>query len=319
MFARRIALAMNGAMSLPKPLGSPRLRKVIRVACGPSASHAYVVSMGNGPSLVRITSRLPGASSTISYVYASRRPRKCATNATRDPTASGGEVIHSTDLMLTYQFGAFPGSLAYAETFSMGASIVISVTTSTGISRTSAASVLGFGSAIESPQWRRESSCDDDAERLSKTPGGATYGAIVVTATIAAASTHDDRVWAILAKTAATLVVFWLAHLHSAIIASRFDDPDEPLRGVVWDCVVHDLPMLEVGLVPFAALACGAIGLVDAAVAVRAAMIIGVGELFAVGVARARRSELDWVRSSAMGALYAAVGGALVALKVAIH
>ncbi len=111
-FARRIARAMIGATSLPNPLGSPRFRSVIRVRPPGSGAHAYVVSIGNGPSAVRMTSLSPGTSSTISYVYSIRRPRKRATNATRAPSASGGGVFHSAAWMFTYQRGAFSGSLA---------------------------------------------------------------------------------------------------------------------------------------------------------------------------------------------------------------
>src|SRR5262245_59155438 len=115
-FARRMALAIRGATTLPKPLGSPRFRRVIRVPPPCAGSHVYVVSIGNGPSLVLMTSRAAGSSSTNSYVYARRLPRKCATKATRDPTASGGGVFHSTDLMFTYHLGALSGSRANAAT-----------------------------------------------------------------------------------------------------------------------------------------------------------------------------------------------------------
>src|SRR5688572_30254515 len=103
---------MNGAVIVEKPLGFPRLRSVMRVAPFGASSHVYVVSMGNGPSDVRITSFSSATSSTISYVYAMRRPRKCATNAICDPTCAGREVFHSTDAMLAYQSGAFVGSAA---------------------------------------------------------------------------------------------------------------------------------------------------------------------------------------------------------------
>src|SRR5687768_7248141 len=99
--ARRMATAMNGANSRENPVGVPRFRRVIRVAPLPAASHVYVVSIGNGPSAVRITSRRLGTNSTTSYVYAMRRPAKCATNATLDPTRKGGGVFHSTDLIFT--------------------------------------------------------------------------------------------------------------------------------------------------------------------------------------------------------------------------
>src|SRR5262249_8204926 len=133
-FARRIALAMNGATSLPKPFGSPRFRNVIRVRPPAADSHVYVVSIGNGPWLVRMTSRASGSSSTISDVYARRRPRTGPQSATREPSASGGGVCHSTDSMFTYHVGALSGSRAYAATAATGRSMTISVTTSTGMS-----------------------------------------------------------------------------------------------------------------------------------------------------------------------------------------
>ena len=47
-----------------------------------------VVSIGNGTCRVRTTSRSPGSSSTISYVYSRRRPGKRATYVTAEPTAT---------------------------------------------------------------------------------------------------------------------------------------------------------------------------------------------------------------------------------------
>ena len=67
-FARRIAAAITGAPTFAKPEGSPRLRSVIRVPPPGASANAYVVSIGNGPSAVRMTRRSRGTSSTISYV-----------------------------------------------------------------------------------------------------------------------------------------------------------------------------------------------------------------------------------------------------------
>src|SRR5437879_2813809 len=59
-------------------------------------------------SAVRITSRRPRTNSTNSYVYAMRRPRKCAMNATLEPARKGGGVFHSTDLIFA-PFGRIVG------------------------------------------------------------------------------------------------------------------------------------------------------------------------------------------------------------------
>ena len=54
-WAWRIARAMKAA-TIQKPVGSPRFRSVIRVLSSVVADQVYVVSMGNGPCAVRITS-----------------------------------------------------------------------------------------------------------------------------------------------------------------------------------------------------------------------------------------------------------------------
>jgi len=62
--ARRIASAMNGATSFEKPVGLPWFRSVMRVPPEAVVSHAYSVSIGNGPSEVRIMNRSPGVNVT---------------------------------------------------------------------------------------------------------------------------------------------------------------------------------------------------------------------------------------------------------------
>src|SRR5262249_21549508 len=126
--------------------------------------------------------------------------------------------------------------------------------------------------------------------RVSNNPGTATYGAIVVTAAITAAGSHEDRPWAVLVKVSATLVVFWLAHVHSALIEERFKNPDEPVALAMWHAVVHELVMLEIAAAPIAFLVVGTLGLVRFELALDLALWSGVAELFAIGIVRARRS-----------------------------
>src|SRR5262245_25891721 len=99
-------------------------------------------------------------------------------------------------------------------------------------------------------------------ERVSNNPGTAAYGAIVVTAAITAAGSHDERPWAVLVKVSATLVVFWLAHVHSALIEERFKNPDESVVAAAWNAVLHELVMLEIAAAPIAFLVAGTLGVV---------------------------------------------------------
>ena len=131
-FARRIAAAITGAATYAKPVGSPRLRSVIRVRAVVAGSHVYVVSIGNGPSAVRITSRSPGTSST--HLVRVRQPPAQEPRHERHPRARrrpAAAVSHATESMFTYHSGAFDGSPAYAATSSHGRVDHVSVTTST--------------------------------------------------------------------------------------------------------------------------------------------------------------------------------------------
>ena len=156
------------------------------------------------------------------------------------------------------------------------------------------------------------------ASRLVKNPGAAVYGAIVTTASVAAGSHREPRAWVVLVEVLSTLAVFWLAHVHSAVISARFADPETPLRRLVIEALDHELPMLEAALVPVVLLAIAAAGEIAEGVAVDAALWAGVAELFAMGVLRGRRAG-HALRSVVVGLAYAASGGALVLLKTALH
>src|SRR3954454_17959627 len=72
-----------------------------------------------------------------------------ATNATFEPTAAGGGVSHSTDVMSTYHSGALLGSPAYPATVARGRAITISVWTSTPATRvTLAPNLRQYGGCV---------------------------------------------------------------------------------------------------------------------------------------------------------------------------
>src|SRR5688572_11933621 len=133
------------------------------VASADSSVHSYVVSIGNGPSAVRITRRRFGIHSTISYVYSRRRPRNFATNATRAPVRNIETPFHSTAVMFLYQRGAFSGFAAKAATSDMGRSIVIEDETS--IPAIVPAPRVEVGSNFTPLWWRLHGSCEGQTGR----------------------------------------------------------------------------------------------------------------------------------------------------------
>ena len=58
--ARRIMGAMSAPATTENPRGWPLLRNVMRVP-SPVSNHVYMVCMGNGPWLVRITRTMPAS------------------------------------------------------------------------------------------------------------------------------------------------------------------------------------------------------------------------------------------------------------------
>lgn len=157
------------------------------------------------------------------------------------------------------------------------------------------------------------------ASRVVKNPGAAVYGAIVATASIAAASHREPRAWVVLVEVVSSLAVFWLAHVHSAVISARFADHDAPLRRLVREALDHELPMLEAAIVPVGLLAIAAAGEIAESAAINAALWAGVAELFGIGTLRGRRAGGGAVRSVVVGLAYAVSGGVLVALKTILH
>jgi hypothetical protein len=156
-------------------------------------------------------------------------------------------------------------------------------------------------------------------ERVVDNPGTATYGAIVVTSAIVAAASHDTRPWPVIAKVAATLVVFWLAHVHTAFIADRFRDRDATIARALGHALHHELIMLEIAIAPLGSLFAGALGVIAFDTAVTFSLWAGVAELFAIGLLHGRRAGYRVLATLAIAVLYAAVGAGLVALKVAVH
>src|SRR5262249_42729940 len=102
-----------------------------------------------------MTSRSPGTSSVTSYVYSSRRPMNRATKATRDPTARGGGVSHSTRSMFSYQAVALSGSAAYPATASRGRATTTSLSTSTATEPPYTASPYGTPRPLSAVSDRR--------------------------------------------------------------------------------------------------------------------------------------------------------------------
>jgi len=160
--------------------------------------------------------------------------------------------------------------------------------------------------------WYRE------LTRITRNPSRAIYGTIVATAVTAASSSHDEPASLVAAAVAVTLVVFWIAHVYSAVLEDRY--AGEPLSGaVVRDAAVEEVTMVEAGLVSIVILLLGAAGLISNDLAVALALASGVAQLVIWGMVTARRAGWSWLAASVASVFDGLLGLIIIALKSLLH
>src|SRR5262245_52152760 len=160
--------------------------------------------------------------------------------------------------------------------------------------------------------WYRE------LTRITRNPSRAIYGTIVATAVTAASSSHDEAAGHVAAAVAITLVVFWIAHVYSAVLEARY--AGEVLSGaVVRDAAVEEFTMVEAGLVSIVILLLGASGLIAEDFAVSLALASGVAQLVIWGMVTARRAGWSWLAAAVASAVDGMLGLIIIALKSLLH
>jgi hypothetical protein len=147
---------------------------------------------------------------------------------------------------------------------------------------------------------------------------GAIYGTIIAMAVIAGTAAdpgHGKALW----LTAATLFVFWLAHVYAQTLSHHL----RGARRLEWPAVkaamVEERPLLEGPVPMLVILALGELHLLEGRTAVRLALWLGVVELVTWGVLYARRQRWTWWPSLVAGGLNGLLGLAIVALEVVVH
>jgi len=154
--------------------------------------------------------------------------------------------------------------------------------------------------------------------RIDANLSGAIYGTITAAAVIAASAAHDEPASTVFFATAATLVVFWLAHVYAEIVAHHFKG-HRPSLDAVAAATVRELPVLVSPALSMLLLALGAIGLLDDDVAVNLALWAAVVQLTSWGVAYARQMQWSWPAAAVTGAINGMLGVTLIVLKALLH
>jgi hypothetical protein len=168
--------------------------------------------------------------------------------------------------------------------------------------------------------WREAGRRSVDAwlTRLTINPSRAIYGTIVSAAVTVAGSAGGESPGHLAATVALTLVVFWLAHVYSALLTHRFGGAT-----LVWATLLHhmveEFPMIEAAGPQIALLLVGGTGLLAESVAINLALAVAVVSLLVWGMAGARRRAWPWPAAFTAGVIDATFGMAIIALKALVH
>jgi hypothetical protein len=155
-------------------------------------------------------------------------------------------------------------------------------------------------------------------KRLTANPAGAIYGTILVTAVIAAAAAHGESALTIEITAVVTVLIFWLAHVYSEVIAHRLKH-----NRLDWSAIpkimVDELPMLEGPAPALVLLLLGALGVFRERLAIDLALAAGVVQLVLWGVDVARQAGWSWPKAVAAGIVNGGFGAIIILLKALLH
>ena len=146
------------------------------------------------------------------------------------------------------------------------------------------------------------------------------YGTIIVSAVIVAADDNDPDL-EVVALTVSTIVIVWIAHVFSELVAGEHTvtNPPTPFRRVVSHAMTHAVGLLISAVLPLFTLLIGVVGLLPNHVAYLAALGVAVLSLALLGwFVFAHRGNPWPIRL--LGAIGTAFLGAIVvALNALVH
>ena len=152
-----------------------------------------------------------------------------------------------------------------------------------------------------------------------RTIAGTVYGTIIVLAVIAAgAKPYEHHLWRLVVLAGVSAVVLWLAHVYSHGLGESLRIGRRMTIGELTVIARREYSIVAAAILPLAAIALGAAGLVGERASVWLAFGIGVATLTAQGVRYAQLENLGTAATLLTVSLNVAFGLGLVALEVLI-
>ena len=162
-----------------------------------------------------------------------------------------------------------------------------------------------------------------ESRRATRQPGklaGAIYGQIVVTSTLGAVGLDESlQPIAILLSLLATMLMLWIAHVYSELIAERVRMARKLEAHEVAAAAAADWPLVQAIAPAAVALLPAAFGVWSRDTGVDVGLAFGILSLFGWGVVIGRRSSFTWPRTLMVAAFSGTLGIAIVALELLLH
>jgi hypothetical protein len=145
------------------------------------------------------------------------------------------------------------------------------------------------------------------------------YGTVLVISLIAVASEYRATDLEVIGSVAATVVVFWLAHVYAGMVAGRMALGHPVGWAGMKERMAENWPLIEAAFLPLAAVAIGALDIISEDDGVALALGVGILVLAGYGVSVARQERQGFWGIARTAVVNGAFGLVIVVLKVVVH
>ena len=151
-----------------------------------------------------------------------------------------------------------------------------------------------------------------------QTIAGTVYGTIVVLSVVTAGSTVEHDLWRLAVIAAATVAIYWLAHVYADGLGESLNVGRRLTVGELGAIARRERSILLAAVLPVAAILLGAVGLLANRTALWVAVGVGVATLTVQGLRYARLERLSPTGVMVTVAINLALGLVIVALKALV-
>ena len=156
----------------------------------------------------------------------------------------------------------------------------------------------------------------DDPRSLA----AAIYGLVVVVSLLAVYGNDTSKsMLQIAGGILVTAIVFWVAHVYTAVIGERRERGRRATRQEIRATAAEDLPLVSITLLPVIVLLVGAAGAIERGTAITIATVLCLTELFLVGALLEREEGGAKREVLVSGCISLSFGLVVILLKALIH